>query len=91
MTAPDATAKPFEVFNTETDECHGTYETLDQARGCVKFDRLVAFEIWRGSVRVECCDPEADAAYGAAEREQRQIDNDGERGALDPHGPWGAP
>ena len=35
----------FEVINLDTDESHGTYETLEQARGAVRYDRLRAFEI----------------------------------------------
>ena len=57
----------FEVINLENDESHGVYETLCQARGCVQFDRLHAYQIWSGSidadgdfngeVRVENCEP----------------------------------
>ena len=38
-------------------EDHGLYETLDEARGCVVYDRLGAWAIWHSGVRVECCDP----------------------------------
>jgi hypothetical protein len=47
----------FEVIDLHTDESHGKYETLEKARGCVRFDRLRAYSIWHGRVRVECCDP----------------------------------
>lgn len=48
----------FEVFNLDTDESHGCYPTLEQARGCVLFDKLRAYSIWRDdSIRVECCEP----------------------------------
>ena len=29
----------YEVINTKTDESHGEFETLDEARGCVLYDR----------------------------------------------------
>jgi hypothetical protein len=47
----------YEVINLDTDESHGVYETLGEARGCVQFDRLRAYSIWRGDIRIECCDP----------------------------------
>ena len=48
----------YEVFNLDTDESHGIYDTLDEARGCVLFDKLTRYSIWKDeSVRVECCDP----------------------------------
>lgn len=58
----------YEVFNLETDESHGTYDTLSEARGCVRFDRLETYSIWRGDVRVECCDDDHDPEniYGLA-------------------------
>ncbi|HVH85480.1 MAG TPA: hypothetical protein VM912_02065 [Terriglobales bacterium] len=49
--------EPYEVFDLNTDESHGTFETLEQARGCVRFDKLRSYSIWKGNVRVECCDP----------------------------------
>lgn len=39
---------PYEVINLDTDESHGVYETLEEARGCVAFDKLRAYSIWRG-------------------------------------------
>ena len=48
---------PYEVFDLATDESHGTFETLERARGCVRFDKLRTYSIWKGNVRVECCDP----------------------------------
>jgi hypothetical protein len=63
---------PYEVIDLDTEESHGIYDTLSEARGCVQFDRLRAYAIWRGyhtrgiygedpewvtEVRVECCDP----------------------------------
>ena len=51
----------YEVFDLTTNESHGSYVTLDEARGAVRYDRLKAYAIWRHNVRVECCDPyEAD-------------------------------
>jgi hypothetical protein len=62
----------YEVINLTTDESHGVYKSLDEARGCVRFDRLGAYSIWRGRwelladgspaeftaiERVEHCDP----------------------------------
>ena len=47
----------YEVINLDTDESHGEYETLSEARGCVEFDRLRAYSIWHGNVRVENCEP----------------------------------
>ena len=47
----------YEVINLETGESHGEYETLERARGRVAFDKLSAYEIWRGDTRVEECDP----------------------------------
>lgn len=51
----------YEVFNLETDESHGTYETLSEARGCVQFDGLKFYSIWRDETfRVECCEDDHD-------------------------------
>lgn len=37
---------PYEVYSLETDESHGTFETLSEARGCVSYDRIqAAYEI----------------------------------------------
>ncbi len=56
----------YEVIDLDTDESHGIYDTLSEARGCVRFDDLEAYSIWQGhygpdgwttDVRVECCDP----------------------------------
>lgn len=61
----------YQVINLDTDESHGVYDTLSEARGCVRFDRLRAYSIWQGqhevnedgdcdfnsTVRVECCEP----------------------------------
>lgn len=35
----------YEVINLRTDESHGCFETEDEARGCVAYDRLTAWEI----------------------------------------------
>jgi len=49
---------PYEVINLMTDESHGTYATLDEARGCVAYDRLRAYSIWcRDTICVERCEP----------------------------------
>jgi hypothetical protein len=34
-------------------EDHGNYPTLDEARGCVAFDGLEQFQIWRGDALIE--------------------------------------
>jgi hypothetical protein len=47
----------YEVINLDTDESHGEYDSLEQARGCVRFDRLRAYQIWSGNLRVENCEP----------------------------------
>jgi hypothetical protein len=48
---------PYTVINLDTDESHGDFETLSEARGCVRYDRLRAYAIWHKNVRVECCEP----------------------------------
>jgi hypothetical protein len=47
----------YEVINLTTEESHGEFETLDEARGAVRYDRLHAYSIWCGNVRVEACEP----------------------------------
>lgn len=47
----------YEVFNLDTDESHGAFGTLSEARGCVAFDKLRAYSIWRNDVRIEHCEP----------------------------------
>jgi hypothetical protein len=47
---------PFEVIDLEAGESHGHFATLDEARGCVAFDKLVAWEILRHGVQVEATD-----------------------------------
>jgi hypothetical protein len=62
----------YEVTDLGTDESHGVYASLAEARGCVWSDRLAAYSIWRGRwelladgspaefiavERVEHCDP----------------------------------
>lgn len=36
----------YEVMNLKNKKSHGVYDTLDEARGCVAFDRLTEWEIW---------------------------------------------
>lgn len=50
-------AHDYEVFDMNTDESQGEFATLDEARGCVRYNHLKAYSIWRGNVRVEHCDP----------------------------------
>jgi hypothetical protein len=62
----------FQVTDLKTGESHGEYDTLDLARGCVEFDRLEAYQIWRGHMEagefagvelVACVEVDASAAY----------------------------
>ena len=57
MNSPEVRAGFYEVIDLATDEQHGSYATLDEARAAVRYDRLKAYAIWRDNVRVECCDP----------------------------------
>jgi hypothetical protein len=41
-------ASTFEVFERPSADSHGVYDTLDEARGCVSYDRLKEWEIWQG-------------------------------------------
>lgn len=43
----------YEVINVATGENHGPYPTLDQAKGCVEFDHLSDWEIWRDGTCIE--------------------------------------
>ena len=56
----------YQVLNLETGKSQGEFETLNEARSAVLFDRLTRYEIWqvkvegnaiRGERRVELCDP----------------------------------
>jgi len=38
----------FEVIDRTNGTSHGNYETLEEARGCVAFDKLTNYEIWQG-------------------------------------------
>jgi hypothetical protein len=51
------TDEKYTVTDLDTDELHGEFDTLAEARGCVRYDKLAAYSIWRGGVRVECCEP----------------------------------
>jgi hypothetical protein len=57
MNSPEVRAGFYEVIDLDTDEQHGSYATLDEARAAVRYDRLKAYAIWRDNVRVECCEP----------------------------------
>jgi len=46
----------YQVMNLDTDESRGSFETLADARGCVFFNRLRRYQIWRETVLVEECD-----------------------------------
>jgi hypothetical protein len=41
----------YEVLNLKTGQSHGLYDTLDEARGCVDYDRLTQWQIWPVEVR----------------------------------------
>jgi hypothetical protein len=49
--------RKFRVIDLESDELRGVYDTLEEARGCVAYDRLRAYAIWHNGVMVEVCDP----------------------------------
>ena len=58
----------YQVLNLETGESQGEFDTLNEARSAVLFDRLTRYEIWQvkvennticGERRVEFCDPYA--------------------------------
>jgi hypothetical protein len=58
----------YQVLNLETGESQGEFNTLNEARSAVLFDRLTRYEIWQvkvegnaicGERRVEYCDPYA--------------------------------
>ena len=57
MNSPATRTGFYEVFDLDSDEQHGSYATLDEARAAVRYDRLKAYSIWRDNVRVENCDP----------------------------------
>ena len=60
MNSPGIRTGFYEVFDLSdptTDDQHGSYRTLDEARAAVRYDRLRAYSIWRDNVRVENCDP----------------------------------
>ena len=57
MNSPETRTGFYEVFDLSTDEQHGSYRTLDEARAAVRYDRLTSYSIWRDNVRVENCDP----------------------------------
>lgn len=48
----------FDVIDLSTDESHGLFETLERARGCVEFDGLTAYQIWRGDNLIVSVEPE---------------------------------
>lgn len=47
----------YEVFDLVTDDSHGEFETLEEARGAVRYDKLKAYSIWKDNIRVEACEP----------------------------------
>jgi len=46
----------YNVINLNTNESHGEYETVGDARACVWYDKLDAYEIWLGDLLVQSCD-----------------------------------
>lgn len=42
----------YEVINLDTNQSHGKFETLDEARGCIDYDRLRHWQVWDGGVMV---------------------------------------
>ena len=53
----EAKTMKYEVINLDTDESHGEFDSLSEARGCVIYDQLRAYQIWHGDLRVENCEP----------------------------------
>lgn len=44
----------YTVYDEDTGESHGEYETLSQAKGCVEYDKLSHWSIWvEDNYRVE--------------------------------------
>jgi len=39
----------YEVKNGTTNESHGWYEDLDEAYGCIRFDRLKFWQVWHAN------------------------------------------
>ena len=46
----------YKVIDLDADEPHGLFDTLEEARGCVKFDNLKAYEIRHNGVAIERCE-----------------------------------
>ncbi len=46
MTRNGESDMTYRVIDVETGETHGDFDTLDEAKGCVEFDRLTDWEIW---------------------------------------------
>ena len=55
VTLLDRTSGPsnFEVFEATAGESHGIFDTLEEARGCVEFDKIVSWTIWQGDTIVQ--------------------------------------
>lgn len=68
----------YEVINLETDTSHGIYDSLELARGCVEFDRLSTYSIWRGPI----VDGELDRRDLIESRDPYDGDDDRARQAL---------
>lgn len=57
----------YEVINLETELSHGEYETLDEARGAILYDKLKTWQIWfDGHELIERCSPLHDEIDRAA-------------------------
>ena len=54
----DTDDEKYRVVDLDDDEDHGgVFDTLAEARNCVRRDKLRAYAIWHKNVRVEHCDP----------------------------------
>jgi hypothetical protein len=42
----------FDVIDLNTERSHGTYDSLEEALGCIAYDHLRYWEIWRGNTLV---------------------------------------
>jgi hypothetical protein len=51
---------PYEVFDTDTGESHGQFETWGEVVGCLEYDRIRAWNIWQGDDLVDSFDLDAE-------------------------------
>jgi hypothetical protein len=57
-TAPEtATTAPYRVIDLSTGESHGDFESIEEAMGCVAYDRLTRFQVWNGDILLKQEEP----------------------------------